>query len=533
MADNNFRFTRSRDSVAPEGAARDGASDPLAELARLIGQSDPYREAAGQYDSAQSDDGTTTSGLDWAADESYAEQHDLAQDRRVSPPSRVDSYSYPPQDRHPPQERDYDGQAPGSGRFFSGPAAKFRGLSEDADAAADDARYDERALNSPYESPAFASGAPDDRYEADEDRNSGQAYPADVYEEGTPSPRRRSGFVVVAAVLGLAVLGSAGAFAYRTMFGRSMLSALPPIIKPAVGPNKIMPNYGDSQASNSNQAGAAGAGTAEKLVSHEEQPVDVQATPQAAAPRVVSTVPIIGPSEASPFAAIPAAPADAAPAPVVASAAAFAAAPAPAAVPPAQMAAPPLPPAPASAAVLPEPKKIHTVTIRADQANGAKTAANVPPPAARSTAHATARVPKPSKRATRPASPNEPLSLVPTAQGDAYAAPPPRTAVRRTTVASAAPLAITGAATTRSTGGYAVQVTSRRSEAEAQSAYHALQAKFPDQLGEREPIIRRADLGAKGTYYRALVGPFASMEEAARVCSSLKAAGGNCLVQKD
>lgn len=100
-------------------------------------------------------------------------------------------------------------------------------------------------------------------------------------------------------------------------------------------------------------------------------------------------------------------------------------------------------------------------------------------------------------------------------------------------MASAAPLAITGTATARSAGGYAVQVTSRRSEAEAHSAYRALQAKFPNQLGGREPIIRRADLGAKGTYYRALVGPFASMEEAARICSSLKAAGGNCLVQKD
>jgi hypothetical protein len=46
-------------------------------------------------------------------------------------------------------------------------------------------------------------------------------------------------------------------------------------------------------------------------------------------------------------------------------------------------------------------------------------------------------------------------------------------------------------------------------------------------------MIRRADLGDKGTYYRALVGPFASMEEAAGLCSGLKAAGGNCIVQKN
>jgi len=82
-------------------------------------------------------------------------------------------------------------------------------------------------------------------------------------------------------------------------------------------------------------------------------------------------------------------------------------------------------------------------------------------------------------------------------------------------------------------GGYAVQVTSQRSEAEAQSAFRALAAKYPDQLGGHAPIIRRADLGSKGVYYRALVGPYASMEQAAGVCSSLKAAGGNCIVQKN
>ncbi len=82
-------------------------------------------------------------------------------------------------------------------------------------------------------------------------------------------------------------------------------------------------------------------------------------------------------------------------------------------------------------------------------------------------------------------------------------------------------------------GRYAVQVTSQRSEADAQASFKALQAKFPNQLGGREPMIRRADLGSKGVYYRALVGPFASMEQAAGMCSSLKAAGGNCLVQRN
>ena len=81
--------------------------------------------------------------------------------------------------------------------------------------------------------------------------------------------------------------------------------------------------------------------------------------------------------------------------------------------------------------------------------------------------------------------------------------------------------------------GYAVQVTSERSESRAQAAFRALQAKYPNQLSGHQPIIRRTDLGAAGIYYRALVGPFASAEKAAKMCSGLKAAGGDCIIQKN
>ena len=81
--------------------------------------------------------------------------------------------------------------------------------------------------------------------------------------------------------------------------------------------------------------------------------------------------------------------------------------------------------------------------------------------------------------------------------------------------------------------GYAVQVTSERSESRARAAFRALQAKYPNQLTGHQPIIRRADLGAAGIYYRALIGPFVSAEKAAKMCSGLKAAGGDCIVQKN
>ena len=82
-------------------------------------------------------------------------------------------------------------------------------------------------------------------------------------------------------------------------------------------------------------------------------------------------------------------------------------------------------------------------------------------------------------------------------------------------------------------GGYAVQVGSERTEKDAQAAFRVLQAKYPDQLGDRQAIIRRADLGGAGTYYRALVGPLSSAGEARRLCSRLKVAGADCIIQKN
>jgi cell division septation protein DedD len=82
-------------------------------------------------------------------------------------------------------------------------------------------------------------------------------------------------------------------------------------------------------------------------------------------------------------------------------------------------------------------------------------------------------------------------------------------------------------------GGYALQVSSQHSEAEARASFRALQAKFPQQLGDRQGFIRRANLGAKGVYYRVFVGPFASAEQASSLCGSLKAAGASCFVQRN
>jgi cell division septation protein DedD len=95
-----------------------------------------------------------------------------------------------------------------------------------------------------------------------------------------------------------------------------------------------------------------------------------------------------------------------------------------------------------------------------------------------------------------------------------------------TTPAQAAPAPAAG-------GGYVVQISSQKSEADAQASFRALQGKFPAVLGSRSPLIKRADLGEKGVYYRAMVGPFGSPDEASQFCGSLKTAGGQCVVQRN
>ena len=360
------------------------------------------------------------------------------------------------------------------------------------------------------------------------------------------------GLVVVAAVLGLAVLGTAGAFAYRAMFGSSMLPSLPPIIKADDGPNKIVPNKPKSNASDQADASAT---SGEKLVSREEQPVDVPA-PANSAPRVVSTIPIFpdpnsgqagvpssaqGAALASGGTAFPAPASPPPPAPVQASTAP--AAPAGSIWPPAQSTAPApaggTPSAGPGATPSPAPKKVHTVIIRTDQM-GSTTADASTAPETPSGAPAQAPVrTAPSRAAMQQARPapapraeaNGPLSIVPNQGGAAPAPARTRTALARP--AEPIPAERAEPAPSAASGGYAVQVTSQRSEADAQAEFRTLRTKFPTQFGGREPIIRRADLGAKGVYYRALVGPFASADQAAGMCSSLKAAGGSCIVQRN
>jgi cell division septation protein DedD len=112
-------------------------------------------------------------------------------------------------------------------------------------------------------------------------------------------------------------------------------------------------------------------------------------------------------------------------------------------------------------------------------------------------------------------------------------APPPRPAAAAAAPDPAPPTRVASVASGTEAGGYSVQLSSQRSESEAQASFRALQTKFPALLSARQPVIRRADLGDKGIYFRTLVGPFTSQDEATGFCGSLKSAGGQCVVQRN
>jgi len=74
-------------------------------------------------------------------------------------------------------------------------------------------------------------------------------------------------------------------------------------------------------------------------------------------------------------------------------------------------------------------------------------------------------------------------------------------------------------------GNFFVQISVQRSEEDAQTAFRAMKAKYPDQLGGRQVVIRRKGF-EKRVFYGVQVGPFASHDDAVQLCESLKSAGG-------
>ena len=536
MAENDQRSYRDPPRWrSAEETPRAQADDPLAELARLIGQSVPANKlgrdrkpATPEIAHDRRSESGRAAGYPPPDEVLRADDRNSTRTNERSEPNVDPDYRASKDERHEPASRDYPAPRSRSSRFRQEPDFVNEPPGDAADGEADEAAYQETPEWHDQSSDERDSDYPNE-YENEQYAADDSGYGDEYGEE--QSTGRRSGFIFVAAIFALAMLGTAGAFAYRAMFGGPTLPALPPIIKAEGGPNKIIPNGANAQ--DGTRRDAADAGPGERLVSREERPVDVSPPVVNAAPRSVSTVPVFpdppsmggpgavvgysgSPPSSSPAMSTPP-PAPAAPAMTTTTAS----------NPSAVQSSPPAT-APAISTVTPAappgPKRIRTVTIHTDQSGAAD--AGVPP--------------RPG--AQPPQGSNAPLSIVPSSTTESSAALAPAPARPRPAPTQPSPLNKPPANETASAapvapvatgGGYAVQVSSQRSEDEAQSSFRDLQAKYPDLLGGRTPIIRRADLGAKGIFFRAMVGPFTSADQATELCSNLKAAGGNCLVQKN
>ena len=491
-------------------------SDPLAELARLIGQPDPFADfglgnTRPDARERQQPQRKAPSPMDWRKAAASMPAYETLSEETVrrQPAPRSEPHFAPGhprfvgRDRH---EMSPEDEEPLDPRHEAAPAqGHYRREPQFAEAEQFRSRRDERAYAASgrelrVQEPYFEDGAP----VAQDDE--------ETYDD-PPRKRRHSGLLTAATLIGCAMIGTAGAYGYRTYYVTPGATKAPPVITAESTPSKVV-SAGDMPTGKIIQDRVRDPGQNERLVSREEQPVEIR-PPATTAPRGVLPAPA-GPSSGFP--------------------------PPPSSVPSRSG----TPGAAAPANGVNEPKRVRTVTIRPDGTDVTGTpvggagqpggpAAGAPP--GRSV---------PAAKSGQPARSTGPLSLDPQVSASAQpaSAPQPAPAPRERVTALPQPATpdpplqppaprATAAPSNAATGGYLVQLSSQRSEAEAQASYRALQTKYPDQLGDRTAIVKRVDLGDKGIYYRALVGPFGSSGEAGQFCADFKVSGGQCLVQRN
>jgi hypothetical protein len=352
-------------------------------------------------------------------------------------------------------------------RFAAQPAPNARGEPAFDEHEPDQSRYDDALFGQ--------LGPATQDYQDEQDYQEDQFGYQDGYDEAEEeeAPKRRSGIMTVVALIAFAFIGTgASAFVYKSYFSSSR-SGEPPIIKADNSPTKIMASPADSTPKVPDRL--LGGDGSEKLVSREETPVDLS---RSVGPRVV--FPQLNQNGNPPS--------------------------------PSSVSTGNMPPAQsASNGTMPnsDPRPIKTFSVGGNPADGGNA------PAAAPVAAKPAAAAKAARNAN--ASANAPLALTP------QAAPPAQAPAR---IAAAVPVEAAPASAPAS-GGYLVSISSQASEAEAITSYQAVQGKYASVLGSYTPVIKRVDV-AGVPKYRAAVGPFASKEEANRMCGTLKTAGGQC-----
>lgn len=79
-------------------------------------------------------------------------------------------------------------------------------------------------------------------------------------------------------------------------------------------------------------------------------------------------------------------------------------------------------------------------------------------------------------------------------------------------------------------GPYVAQVAALQSEAGVEAAWTRLASRSPDLFAAARLDVERADLGARGTYYRIRAGYFADRDNATRFCDRIAQMGQDCIV---
>src|SRR3569623_2486085 len=232
MADDlSQRPYRSSETIARSGQARSPSSasggEPLAELARLIGQTDPCGDMG--KEPPRRAPTQPAPAMDWASTQPQA---------------------FAPQPPAPPVAPDFPPQP--AAHYAQPPSAALYQVETEVPSSLPQQRqpaYDARAYQQA------------DAHE-------------DAYDD-LPPPRRRIGVLAIAGVFALAVVGTAGAFGYRAVFGGSGTHMPPPVIKADTAPSKIVPD-GAAKDSSKLITERVGGGSGEKIDSREEKTVDIK-----------------------------------------------------------------------------------------------------------------------------------------------------------------------------------------------------------------------------------------------------------------
>jgi len=159
------------------------------------------------------------------------------------------------------------------------------------------------------------------------------------------------------------------------------------------------------------------------------------------------------------------------------------------------------------------PRRVKTLVVRPD--------GSVMPPPAAAPAPAPAQQQLAAVAPAPQAAPSAPAAAAPAPAADPQpvaAIPPPKP---KPTPAPAP------AAPTK----YVVQVGSKQNQTDALATFADMQQKYPSLLASYRPMVQKANLGAKGIWYRLRIGPITDKSAASKLCSQLKSQGHpDCLV---